>query len=132
MEFKNDSWTCWAYWPDRETGARFRMNQISNNHLLADRPEVQDALMSARPGDHIRLKGYLASYSNPANGFQRGTSTTREDTGNGACETVYVERLEVVSAANSGVRGLFTASKWLAVFAILGSLFFFVTTPPKV
>lgn len=131
MEFKNDSWTCWAYWPDRETGARFHRNQLSNNHLLADRPDVQDALMSARPGDHIQLKGYLATYSNPANGFRRGTSTTREDTGNGACETVYVERFEVVSAANTGMRGLYAASKWLVILTFLGSLLFFLTTPVR-
>jgi len=131
VEFSNDSWTCWVRWPDQATGARFRLNQISNNHLLVDRPEVRKAVMSARPGDRIHLKGYLADYRNLRDGFWRRTSTTREDTGNGACEVVYVERFDVVSAANSGMRGLYQVSKWLALLAFPGSLFFFVTAPPR-
>jgi hypothetical protein len=34
----------------------------------------------------------------------RGTSTTREDTGNGACETIYVDEFEIVVRASSGWR----------------------------
>lgn len=131
MQFKNDSWTCWAYWPDRETGLRFRFNQLSNNHLLADKPDVKRVLMSARPGDHVKFKGYLASYSNPANGFQRGTSTTREDNGNGACETVYVERFEILSRANGGVRGLYSIGKWMTMLAGILTLTLFLTTPAR-
>jgi hypothetical protein len=46
--------------------------------------------MASEPGDHIRLKGVLAKYANKDSGFNRGTSITREDTGNGACETIYL------------------------------------------
>ncbi len=69
MDFSNDSWTCWAYWENAEIGSRFSMTQLSNNHLLADDDEIKRRLMSAQPGDHIRLKGVLASYANPGNGF---------------------------------------------------------------
>ena len=96
-DFSNDSWTCWAYWPDRATASRFSMTQLSNNHLLTDDPDVKRALMAAEPGDHIRLKGVLAAYANPGNGFERGTSITRTDTGNGACETVYLQDFDIVN-----------------------------------
>ena len=131
MDFRNDSWTCWAYWPDAQTGARFRMDELSNNHLLADDPWVKKALMSARPGDHVRFKGTLARYSNPANGFNRGTSVTRDDTGNGACETVYVTDFEVVSAANGGARRLHSAARWIAGLSLAGFLIAFVAAPVR-
>ena len=34
----------------------------------------------------------------------RGTSTTRDDTGNGACETIYVTGFEIIGRANAGWR----------------------------
>lgn len=131
MDFRNDSWTCWAYWPDARTGARFRMNELSNNHLLADDPLVKKAMMAARPGDHVRFKGMLARYRNPANGFNRGTSTTRDDTGNGACETVYVTDFEVVAPVNEGVRSLHAAARWIAGLSLMGFLIAYLAAPVR-
>ena len=45
-----------ASWPNAAVGRRFRDNQLSNNHLLADRPAVQAAILQARPGDQVRLR----------------------------------------------------------------------------
>ena len=132
MDFSNDSWTCWAYWPDRATGERFNKTELSNNHLLVDNPQVKEALMSAEPGDQIRLKGMLASYRNPANHFYRGTSTVRTDTGNGACETIYVQEFTVIKKANPRLRALYEIAKWLTVlcFAAFG-VTFAITSPVK-
>lgn len=131
MDFDNTTWTCWAYWPNGEIRRRFRDNQLSNNHLLADRPSVQQAIMEARPGDQIRLRGMLAEYSNPANGFHRGTSVSREDRGNGACETVYVHDFQVVQRANPGWRRLFNLSAWLAPLSGIGFLGLMTITPVR-
>lgn len=131
MDFRNDSWTCWAYWPDAQTAARFRMDELSNNHLLTDDPRVKRALMAARPGDHVRLTGMLARYRNPANGFARGTSVRRDDRGNGACETIYVTDFEVVAAANAGVRRLHAAARWIAGLSLAGFLVAFVVAPVR-
>jgi hypothetical protein len=120
LEFENTTWTCWVHWPDRATRRRFRDNQLANNHLLADRPAVTQAILAARPGDQVYLRGMLAEYANPANGFQRGTSTSRNDRGNGACETVYVEEFRVLRHANPGWRRLFVVSLWLTPLAALG------------
>ncbi|KPJ95277.1 MAG: hypothetical protein AMJ53_03070 [Gammaproteobacteria bacterium SG8_11] len=130
MDFSNDSWTCWAYWPDRATGQRFNKAQLSNNHLLVNDPAVKQALMSAEPGDQIRLKGMLASYRNPGNNFFRGTSITRSDTGNGACETIYVSEFEIIKKANSRLRAFYDAAKWLTVFAFIGFAVLFAAASP--
>ena len=131
MDFENTSWTCWASWPSRSVGQRFVGEQLSNNHLLADREEIQEAIMAARPGDQVRLRGYLAEYRNPANGFQRGTSTSRTDRGNGACETVYVERFDIVREANSGWRRLHAISAWLLPLSLIAWIGLLATTPVR-
>lgn len=131
MDFRNDSWTCWAYWPDGETRSRFSMHQLSNNHLLVDDYELQRRLMAAEVGDHVRLKGVLANYANPGNGFKRGTSTVRTDTGNGACETVYLEDFQVLNPVNSGVRRVYALAKWLTLASLAGFLILFVSSPVR-
>jgi len=131
MHFRNDSWTCWAYWPDRETGVRFRMDELSNNHLLTADPDVQQALMAARPGDLIRFEGILAGYRNLANGFARGTSTTRDDRGNGACETVYLTGFEVVASPKAGAHTLHDATRWLAGLSLAGFMVAYIAAPVR-
>lgn len=131
MEFSNDSWTCWAYWPNADVGSRFSMTELSNNHLLTDDLEIKHRLMSAETGDHIRLKGYLASYKNPSNNFQRGTSTIRTDTGNGACETIYLKEFDIVSKANNKARSLFAFAKWLGLASFVGFMVFFIISPVR-
>ena len=131
MEFHNDTWTCWASWPDRATGQRFHIDQLSNNHLLADIPAVNQALLDAEPGDHVRIRGLLANYRNLGNGFRRGTSTTREDSGNGACETIYVRDFQVVNKANTGWRRVYGFSQWLAGLSLVGFLVLLPVTPVR-
>ncbi len=130
MDFHNDSWTCWAYWPDRATGQRFKTDELSNNHLLVDDTRIKQTLLKAEVGDHIRLKGQLASYRNPGNNFSRGTSTTRSDTGNGACETIYVSEFQIVKKANATLRGLYEFAKWSTVLALTGFVLLFFKAPP--
>lgn len=132
IKFHNDSWTCWASWQDYETGSLFKMNALSNNHLLTDNDRIKKALMSAEPGDHIRFKGVLAEYANKSNNFFRGTSTTREDNGNGACETIYLEEFEILKKANPGVRMLYRLCKWTAILSFFSFLVLFAIAPVRI
>ena len=131
MEFKNTTWTCWAYWPNREIAHRFKMQELSNNHLLANNPRVHEAMMGAEPGDYISLKGVLASYSHSNGKFKRGTSTVRTDTGNGACETVFVENFRVVKKANTGWRGFYVLSGAIAVLSLIGIVVLLFVAPVR-
>lgn len=132
MDFKNTTWTCWASWPDRETGRQFGMHKLSNNHLLSDSELVNKALLSAEPGDHIRLVGVLADYENSASGFFRKTSTSRNDTGNGACETVYVDEFSVIKKANTSIRTVYDVAWWLLVISLPSFILVFMFTPVRV
>ena len=129
MDFENGTWTCRYAWPSREVGARFDASRLSNNHLLIDDDNVKRALMRAEPGDHIRLSGMLVEYRNPASGFRRGTSIRRDDTGNGACETIYVDEFEIVNKANPRLRILFALSWWTTMTALAGVILLFFLAP---
>ena len=129
MKFHNDSWTCWFSWPNREVGERFDMTRLSNNHVLIDDDAIRARLMRAEPGDQIRLRGVLAEYRNPSSGFFRSTSTTRDDTGNGACETIYVTDFEIVRKANPELRFYYMIAKWTTILSLIAFLILFVVAP---
>ena len=92
---------------------------------------VNEAIMAAEPGDQIRFRGMLASYSHSGGKFRRGTSTSRTDTGNGACETVFVTDFEIVKKANSRWRKLFTVSSIGAILTLIGFLAMFAIAPAR-
>lgn len=97
LDFWNGIFTCNVKTRDRDAWARFDMNQLSNNHLISDDEAIRDAVTKVAIGDQIRIRGFLASYSGP--GGTRGTSTTRSDTGDGACETIYVRSFDIMEPA---------------------------------
>ena len=119
MRFTSDSWTCTYYWPNHEVGSRFNHTCLSNNHLLSHDESVTRSLLETSRGDQIYLRGYLAEYSHTSGNFHRGTSTNRTDTGNGACETIYVEDYEILKRGNPFWRATFTASKYVILLSLL-------------
>jgi len=119
MKFWNRDFTCMCEFPDQETALLFSASHLSNNHILCADEKLSRRILSVRPGDQIHFKGYLVSYSQPANQFRRGTSTVRDDTGDGACETVYVTEFRILKRANP----VWRAFKPLA---LLGALAFLV------
>ena len=132
MAFKNSTWTCWASWPDRETGSHFSMHQLSNNHLLVSDPHIREIADRIEIGDQIRLEGLLASYSHSNGKFTRGTSTSRTDTGNGACETVYVNELEIVGKANPGWHWINLLARWLVAVSFVCATVLVIKSPVRI
>ncbi len=100
LDFWNGIFTCNVQTRDQDAWDSFDMYQLSNNHLISDDDAIRDQVRDIHIGDQIRVRGYLANYTNPQGGT-RGTSTTRKDTGDGACETLYVERFEILRTATS-------------------------------
>lgn len=62
----------------------------ANMHLIPASEEVREALDRVRRGRIVRFNGYLVRVTGPK-GWRWNTSTTRTDTGPGACELVWVE-----------------------------------------
>jgi len=91
VEFWSGPFTC--YW-SRLPETRFRRSEISNNHLITDRPEIREALEGVHRGDQVRLRGLLVDYRMEDWGdFWRRSSTTRRDA---LCEVVFLEELDVL------------------------------------
>jgi len=97
IHFSSGQFTCNFSTRSDAAYAAFDQTAISNNHLLTDRPAIAKKLRTVRVGDQIRFRGHLAEYAHQ-NGmdFRRGTSTVRTDTGNGACETVFIDSIEII------------------------------------
>jgi hypothetical protein len=121
LKFWNGIFTCNVKTSDQDAWDAFDIYQLSNNHLISDDDFIRDQVKGIGIGDQIRVRGYLASYSNDGGG-KRGTSTTRLDTGDGACETLYVEQFDIIQPATSGWRISMYAS--LAVFLLATFLHF--------
>jgi hypothetical protein len=66
----------------------------ANMHLIPADAGVRAMLDRVRPGEVVRIEGFLVDASRP-DGWHWNSSLTREDTGNGACELVYVESLTI-------------------------------------
>jgi hypothetical protein len=117
LNFWNGIFTCNVETRSREVWESFDMTQLSNNHLISADDAIRDQVTAVRIGDQIRVRGYLASYGSEGGG-RRGTSTTRLDTGDGACETLYVERFDIIRPAVSRWRQSMYASLAIFVFAV--------------
>ena len=118
IEFWSEPFTCNWQTRDEKAWASFRTNEISNNHLIAEDRGLRRRLLSVRVGDVVRIEGQLATYSNDR-GFSRGTSRSREDTGNGACETVWVRNVEILRSANRGWILLRWLGGWTAIAGVV-------------
>jgi hypothetical protein len=123
MTFRNRDFTCFYRYPDQETGELFTENALSNNHLLPADPIVSATVERARKGDQVRFKGWLVSYGQKGVPYSRGSSTVRNDRGNGACEVVYVTEFEILREANAAWRTLYKLALVLIVISV-ATLFF--------
>lgn len=65
---------------------------FSNNHLVPSNKKVLKQLKLIKEGDYIELEGYLIDAAIKKHGVEwhLNSSITRDDTGDGACETIYV------------------------------------------
>ena len=68
---------------------------MSNNHLIPATREVRDQILGFRRGETVRLVGYLVSmYSDRPGEPVYTSSLRRDDGGNGACEIMFVTKVE--------------------------------------
>ena len=87
------------YWRPRNSDAfpvprDMLVTHAAQMHLVPASDALERRLKKLRPGQLVTISGYLVDVRD-ANGFRWNTSMTRTDTGDGACEIVWVESLEV-------------------------------------
>ena len=80
-------------------GMDYLSQNFSNNHIIPAEENVRKDIERVRRGDHIRLRGYLVNVDGVEKktgqgGYYWHSSTTRTDTGDGACEIIYVTNVD--------------------------------------
>ncbi len=124
----------------RSAGARVLDQALSNNHVLLADPALETTLWQLAPGDQIRLTGKLVDVEATLIGsggtfdpraFRLASSTSRSDTGGGACEVIYVERIEVLRAASRWARTISEVAFWTLAGLLLLAVARFVLLPVR-
>jgi hypothetical protein len=87
------------YWkPKNRTtfplSARDTIAHAAQVHAIPSDAEVEARLRKLRPGQVVTLSGFLVDVRGPG-GFTWNTSLRRDDTGDGACEIMWIERVTI-------------------------------------
>jgi hypothetical protein len=67
--------------------------QIANMHLIPSNDRVAAKVLALRTDDIVRMTGFLVSVHAADGSWSWSSSTSREDTGDGACEIMWVESI---------------------------------------
>jgi hypothetical protein len=110
--FWSEPWSC--HYTSKGGEDSIDPSELSNNHLLAGTPAIAETIRGIRVGDQVRASGYLIDYS-PKDSPEslRRSSLVRDDTGDGACEVVFVTSFSLLKAANRGWRTTQTVSYYI-------------------
>lgn len=85
------------YWHVKELPIPRREIETSsaNMHMIPADAGVKQQLEQVRTGQVVHIEGFLVDASR-ADGWHWRTSMTRDDTGAGACELIYVESVDIL------------------------------------
>lgn len=130
MKYASEPWTCVIETQDSTVWNRFFPDELSNNHLLAADEAVQQRIRSVRVGDQIHFRGMLVDYC-PAQypEMVRHSSLVRTDTGNGACEVVFVEDFQILKRATPGWYLVYSLGWWSLGLAVALRAFMVIKAP---
>lgn len=124
FEFWNLEFTCNYSTRSVADWESFNPDQLSNNHIITNDEGLKEEIRKLEVGDQIHLRGWLSEYRQPG-GPIRGTSTVRTDSGNGACETIYISEFRILDSMETGWRKMW----WASLFVLLAAAALWWLTP---
>ncbi|MGA2549444.1 MAG: hypothetical protein ABSF50_04785 [Burkholderiaceae bacterium] len=128
IAFSSGEFTCYFQPRTAQAAQDFDIYQISNNHLLTEDARLARLLRSVHVGDEVHFHGYLSEYEHDYGfHFHRGTSVTRFDTGDGACETVYVTDANIIRSHDR----LWRLALWFSGLGLVGACIAWLMRPAK-
>jgi len=109
LTFRQDSRFCQFIYLGKDRSSA-NLNQFSNNHLVILSNSLQKKAMEIYEGDQVRIKGKLIKLNIKNIDGKKGkydieegymtSSVSRTDTGNGACEVILVEAIDILKKGN--------------------------------
>jgi hypothetical protein len=121
VDFWSGDWTCYFKIASQDIAASFKLDEVSNTHVLAKDQAVRAKIDELEIGDEYRMTGRLVDYEQ-AFGGRRNSSLVRTDTGNGACEIMYVESVEILRSHNRHFATAKVIGFWTALLAFASML----------
>lgn len=91
---QNNRWFFWET-PQLPIPKKEIMHSAANMHLIPASPEVQAQIDAVKTGNIVQISGKLVNLSRQDGWYWR-SSTTRKDSGDGACELVFVEAVTIL------------------------------------
>jgi hypothetical protein len=90
----------WYRWQPKINGYPIPRREIeqssANMHMIVTDESIKSIMKKSRVGDIIELKGNLVNVLGE-NNWQWKSSLTRDDTGAGACELIWVEDFKIIT-----------------------------------
>ncbi|UOO87958.1 hypothetical protein LVJ82_10680 [Vitreoscilla massiliensis] len=126
MSFQSGQWTCWFQTRSANAAKTEYFQSISNTHIVTDDAALAKRLRHMRIGDEVTLHGRLVNYSHDGLPYRK-SSLVRSDTGNGACEVMYVTAVDINHRAAAWPRWLF----WFGIVLWVIAVVVFVRTPHR-
>ncbi len=71
------------------------INNSSNMHMIPSDTKIEAHLKNLRKGQVVKIRGYLVKVE-AEDGWHWESSMTRSDSGYGACELVWVDKLNII------------------------------------
>ncbi|MGI5880250.1 MAG: hypothetical protein ACOX6L_06610 [Syntrophomonadaceae bacterium] len=88
-------WCHYRFSYDSPVNDKYISNHSANVHLIHKDEEILKKLKRSRKNHYVRLEGYLVSVNFPDGPWR--SSLSRTDTGNGACEIMYVTSVKIIN-----------------------------------
>lgn len=130
FDFWSEPWSCHLRPKDSNAEQSFDFSALSNNHFLSGQQHIRELIRSIHIGDQIRLQGKLINYWPKGRpDLIRRTSTIRTDTGNGACEVLWVENAQVLHRGETNWHTFRSYGRYLLVVAITLNIILYLITP---
>lgn len=87
----------WFHWQtdDFPIPRREIETNSANMHMIPANEEIEEKLKAIEEGQIVRINGYLVNVE-ADDGWRWSSSLSREDTGAGACELVWVESVSIL------------------------------------
>lgn len=86
----------WYHWraDDLVVPTREIQRHSANMHMIPADDSVQRSLLAVHPGEVVEMDGYLVE-ARASDGWHWRSSLSRDDTGGGSCELIWVDRVGV-------------------------------------
>lgn len=130
VDYTHGDFTCYYSWKG-ESAPPFSGEFLSNNHLVPETAELAALIKTIKVGDQIELIGELIDYRVTRSGEtvgERHTSLIRTDSGNGACEILYLTAARIISRNMPWHGSVMNAS---VIIFVLSLIIGFFTSMPK-